>query len=101
MPDAAGFTLKIGVQIKTKENISGASIPIDAFCNAKVYIDGVLIDNFGNQHKDVLVDFTPGVHNILIVSSCCPSPPCWMGLAVGKCLWGANKAIKFVQTYTE
>ncbi len=98
--DSTGFTLKVGVQIKAIKSIS-TSIPIDAFCNVKVLVDDIVVDSISNQHKDVSIKLTAGVHNILIVNDCCNGPSCWMGITVGKCLWGTTDAIKFVQTYMD
>jgi hypothetical protein len=96
-----GFSLRVGVKIKALTSITGAKIPIDAFCGVQVYVDGNQVANFVNQHRDVLVNFTPGDHNILIFNNCGSNSTNWMGIAIGKCLWGTNNAIKFVSTYMQ
>jgi hypothetical protein len=93
------FTLKIGAQIKALNNLTGVKIPIDAFCQVQVLVDNAVVADFVNQHKDVLVNLTAGVHNILIVNNCGSVTNGWAGMTLGKTLWGANELIKFVSTY--
>jgi hypothetical protein len=93
-----GFHFRIGVTINVTKQVLNHVIPMDASCDATLYVDGEFIEFFLNSHNLIELDFEPGVHTIEFYSSCPDdSPMHWLGLSIGKCLWGTDKRIKFVR----
>lgn len=92
-----GFQLRIVVTFRAKEDIENHQIPVDASCGVSFILDGVWVQNIGNEHTVVELDFSKGLHTLELKNNCGGEPGNWMAMVVGKCLWGTNKQIDFVQ----
>ncbi len=101
--------MKIAVTFDAKRAIQKHKIPIDAGGTVQVILDGIpqeflhqdghVYPFLSNSHSIIELDFSSGRHTLeLINNSCTDRSECWGILVVGKCLWGTEKDITFVQS---
>jgi hypothetical protein len=94
-----GTIIKIAVTFDVKQAIQKHKIPIDSGGVVHITLDGIELPYLVNQHAVVEVDLSAGRHTLVMTnSSCADRFECWGTLVVGKCLWGTDKDISFVQS---
>jgi len=91
------FQLGIAVTFNAKRAIEKHRIPIDAACGVSVILDGKQVRQLVNEHTVVELDFSPGMHTLIMLNGCGGESSNWMAIVVGKCLWGTDKNIDFVR----
>lgn len=93
-----GVIQRFTVTVYAEEDIVDHAIPVDAGGGARIYVDGVLVGEFINQHGVATVSLLRGPHQIDVMSYSGPGAVSsnWLSIGIGPCLWGTDDRILWV-----